>query len=303
MVSRQSLGDDTLNGRDDGPNLRHHSVLSLKNASLNFGTVTVGDSRVLADTLINNSASTVVVKRAILADGNFKVDVPLPLTLAAGAVLPLFATAMTSTTPQLAVSPSSISFGPVIVGSSSQPQVMTLTNPGGNNLIISQVTATGSGFRLSGITLPLTIASGQSITCSVTFTPQSTGTVSGGVSINISSGGATVSSNGKGGGPKKGSSTTTVPLAGTGVAAGLLAASPSAMGFGSVSIGSSRTTSTTLTNSGGSNLTISQATAAGSGFSLSGLTLPLTLTPNQSATLNVTFAPQSSGSVNGGITV
>ncbi|HEX4921424.1 MAG TPA: choice-of-anchor D domain-containing protein, partial [Candidatus Bathyarchaeia archaeon] len=333
MMSSQSLGQDALDGRDDGPERHKQHVLSLKNASLSFGTLTIGDSKTLTDTLTNNSASSVVVKRAILADGNFKVDVPLPLTLAAGqsspinvtftpkvggghaahlfisgdssnqtAVLPLYGTAVTSTPPQLGVSPPSVNFGSVTMGR-SQVQAMTLTNTGSSGLTISQATATGAGFQLSGMTLPLAIAAGQSIACSVTFTPQSTGPVSGGVSININNSGSTVSGNGKGGGSKKGSSTTTVPLAGTGAAPGLLAASPSSMGFGSVSIGSSRMASATLTNSGGSNLTISQAAAAGSGFSLSGLTLPLTLTPGQNAILNVTFAPQSSGLVNGGITI
>src|SRR5262249_10728618 len=122
----------------------------------------------------------------------------------------------------------------------------------------------------------------------------------GGVSIDTNSWG---NGNGKGGGPKKGSSTITVPLSGTGVGAGSLAASPSSIGFGSVSIGSSRTASETLTNSGASNLTISQASAAGSGFGLSGLALPMTLSPGQSTAFTVTFAPQSSGLVNGGVTL
>ena len=78
MVSRRGLGDDTSVGHDDWP--KHHGVLSLKNASLNFGTLTVGDSRVLTDTLGNNSGSNVVIKRATIRDGNFKVDLPLPIT-------------------------------------------------------------------------------------------------------------------------------------------------------------------------------------------------------------------------------
>ena len=331
MVSRRGVGDDTPLGRHDWP--EHHSVLSLKNASLNFGTLTVGDSRVLIDALTNNSGSAVVIQRAVLADGNFKLNLSLPLTLAAGqsipinvtfhpsvggahsahlfisgnnpnqtAVLPLFGTAVTSQPPQLSVSPTSISFGSVMVGA-NQVQAMTLTNAGSGSVTISQATATGSGFRLSGITLPFTLPARQSITCSVTFAPQSAGGVSGGVTIDTNSSGSAVTGNGKSGGSKKGSSTITVPLAGTGVAVGSLAASPSSVGFGSVSIGSSRTASETLTNAGGSSLTISQATATGSGFSLSGLTLPTALAPGQSATFAVTFAPQSSGLVNGGVTL
>jgi hypothetical protein len=42
--------------------------------------------------------------------------------------------------------------------------------------------------------------------------------------------------------------------------------------------------SETLTNSGGSSVTVSQANVSGSGFSVTGLSLPLTLTPGQSFT-------------------
>src|SRR5262249_11138211 len=229
MVSRQSVADDTLETHDDGPSHHKHSVLSLKNASLNFRMLMVGDSRALTDALVNNSASTVVIRRALLRDGNFKVDLPLPLTLSAGqsapinvtftpkvggthaahlfisgdnsnqtAVLPLFGTAMTSTTPQLGVSPTSINFGSIMVGA-SKVQAMAVTNVGSSSVTISQATAMGTGFRLSGIALPLTIPAGQSISCSVTFAPQTTGSVSGGVSIDTNSWG---NGNGKGGGPK-----------------------------------------------------------------------------------------------------
>jgi hypothetical protein len=333
MASRQGLGDDKLAGHDDRPERHQHSVLSLKNPSLDFGTLAVGDSKVLTDTLSNNSGSDVVIKRAILVDSNFRMELALPLTLSAGqsiplnvafqpkargahsahlfisgdssnqtAVLPLFGTAAASTSPQLGISPTSITFGSVMVGS-SQAQTMILTNAGNSGFTISQATVSGSDFQFSGITVPFTLPAGQSVSCKVTFAPRSIGSVNGGLSIASISAGSTVSSNGKGGGPKKGSNVVTVPLAGSGMAAGSLAVSPSSMGFGSVSIGSSRTASETLTNSGGSSLTISQATAAGSGFSLSGLTLPLTLLPGQSAAFNVTFAPQSSGLVNGGITL
>ncbi len=49
------------------------------------------------------------------------------------------------------------------------------------------------------------------------------------------------------------------------------------MAFGSVQVGGSQKQSATLTNSGGSSIVISQATMSGTGFSLSGISLPLTL--------------------------
>ncbi len=53
----------------------------------------------------------------------------------------------------------------------------------------------------------------------------------------------------------------------------------------------------TLTNVGGSALTISQISSRASVFSISGIAPPVTLAANQSVTFSVTFAPQVSGTV------
>ncbi len=83
----------------------------------------------------------------------------------------------------------------------------------------------------------------------------------------------------------------------------LLTANPLSVSFGSVQVGTSKAVSQTLTNSGSSSLRISQATITGAGFSLSGLTLPLTLTAGHSYTFRAVFAPKSSGSASGSISV
>jgi hypothetical protein len=59
--------------------------------------------------------------------------------------------------------------------------------------------------------------------------------------------------------------------------------------------------SVVLNNTGNESLTIFRAIVSGTGFSISGLVPPLTLSPNQSITLTTIFAPQSSGIVSGGI--
>lgn len=74
-------------------------------------------------------------------------------------------------------------------------------------------------------------------------------------------------------------------------------ASPSSVNFGNVTVGSTQSQSVTLTNSGLSSVTISQATVSGGTFQLSGLTLPLTLAPGGSTSCSVSFAPASSGTV------
>ena len=116
-------------------------------------------------------------------------------------------------TGQLTVNPSNVNFGSVSVGS-SQTKSVTLANSGGSKLTITQATLSGTGFTLSGLSYPVTLAGGQSVTCNVAFTPPSPGTDSGSISIAFT----TQGSNGKGHhGPISSSSTAvTLPVSGTG---------------------------------------------------------------------------------------
>src|SRR5207245_1549798 len=85
-------------------------------------------------------------------------------------------------------------------------------------------------------------------------------------------------------------------LSGTGVQPQLSIAPPS-VSFGNVLVGTTGVQNLTLTNSGSANLTIAQGTVTGAGFTISGLTFPLTLAPGQSSSLSVQFAPTATGSV------
>lgn len=82
-----------------------------------------------------------------------------------------------------------------------------------------------------------------------------------------------------------------------------LAASSSSVGFGNIPVGSSHTEYATLTNSGRSTVTISDATVTGAGFDLNGLSLPLSLNPSQSITFSVLFSPKAGGAASGAVAV
>src|SRR5437660_897512 len=82
-----------------------------------------------------------------------------------------------------------------------------------------------------------------------------------------------------------------------------LTANPTSISFGSVQVGKSETQFETLTNSDKSSITLSSATVAGSGFSMGGLNLPLTLAGGHSVTFSITFAPKSSGSASGNVSI
>ena len=96
-------------------------------------------------------------------------------------------------------------------------------------------------------------------------------------------------------------STLNLPLFGTGVSQGTLIANPTSLAFGNVQVGNSYSLSEALTNTGGSSITISQANLTGAMFSISGLTLPITLTPNQSVTFTAIFEPNSAGAASGSL--
>ncbi len=290
-------------------------ALAASSPSLSFGNVQVSNSQTLQETLTNSGGSSIAISQATVTGTGFSVSgLSLPLTLGAGqsvsfnvafapqaggAVTGYLAVtsnasnslgvslAGTGVTPgALSAGSSSLSFGNVQVNNTQTLQE-TLTNSGGSSVTVNQATVTGTGFSVTGMTLPLTLTAGQSTSFNVAFTPQAGGPANGSISV------VSTASN----------PNLTVSLAGSGVTAGSLSAGQSSLSFGNVQLNNSQTLQETLTNSGGSSVTVSQATVTGTGFSVSGLSLPLTLAAGQSASFNVAFAPQAGGAVTGSLAI
>ena len=290
--------------------------LQCSTANLYFGPVAVGGSKTEPAFLTNTGPTSITVLTVTQSAVGFGVSgLNLPLTLSPGQKVPLsvsfnplvsghvdgifvFTSDASSVTLPLyvhgrgvvaatvSVSPTSVNFGSVQVGRSST-QSETLTNSSGSSLTVSQVNVIGAGFSTAGLGVPLTLAPGQSATVSVGFTPQVGGSSSGSLSV---------ISNGL-------NPAVAVSLSGTGFTPGVLSASPASASFGNVQVGNSSNQFATLTNTGGVNVTVSQANVTGAGFSLSGLSLPLTLPAGQSYTFGTIFSPTSAGSANGNISV
>lgn len=81
---------------------------------------------------------------------------------------------------------------------------------------------------------------------------------------------------------------------------GALAVSPSTLNFGSVAVGSSSSLTGTLSAST-ADVTVSSAAWSGSGYSVSGVTFPMSVAAGQSAQYTVTFTPPAAGSSPGSI--
>ena len=290
--------------------------LAVSPTTQSFGSVAVGSQSTQTVTLTNNGASTVNLSQVSVTGTGFKLSgvttpialntsqsttftvafAPQSIAAASGSVtiqsnasnpmltIPLSGTGVAEGA--LGSSSTSLAFGSLQVGK-NEALSETVTNTGGSSLTISQVGISGTGFTLSGITTPLTLAAGQGASFSVSFTPASAGN---------SSGNLTITSNGS-------NPTLTLPLSGTGTAAGALGSSPTSLAFGSVQVGNNQVLSGTVTNTGGSSVTISQVGISGTGFTLSGITTPLTLGAGQGASFSVSFTPQSVGSDNGSVTI
>ena len=293
-------------------------LLSTRTNSLSFGNVMVGSTSGAQTVALTNSGnSTVSLSQLNVTGAGFSISgLSLPLSLAAGQSVSLsvgftptaagsvlgsvsvvsnasnspatISLSGTGVQPQISVVPAGVSFGNVTLGLTNT-QTMTLSNPGSASLNVSQAAVTGVGFALSGLTLPLTIAPGQSSAFTVSFTPATASSVTGSLSLVSNA-------------P---SSPTSIALSGTGVAPILqLSVSPASLSFGNVTIGSSSGPQTvTLTNTGNSSVSISQVNVSGAGFSASGLTPPLTLAAGQSAMFSVIFDPTTSGSLTGSVSV
>ena len=191
--------------------------------------------------------------------------------------------------PGIQVGSSSINFGNDPVGANTS-QTLIVTNTGTAALNVTQVTASGStAFTVGGLSLPMSVSPGQKATITANFLPASIGAASGRLSI-ASNASATP---------------TLVALSGSGIAATYtLNVSPTSLNFGSVTTGTSSTSqNVAVTNTGNSKVGISQIAVSGTGYSVTGGSAPVTLSPSQTLTLTTQFHPTAAGSSSGNISI
>ncbi len=301
-----------------------HAGVGVTPTALSFGSVTVNTTSTGATVVITNSArQSVTIQQVASSLPEFIVISPsLPLALSTNASASfqvLFKPdaartfsgqivintnrknvgstsisvtgtgAAPSTTPAqtylLSGSASSLSFGSTLVGSSTS-QAFTLTNTGTGSVNISQVVAAGAGFKVTGFSAGVTLAAGQSLPLTASFAPTTTGAVAGSISV------VSTATN----------SPATISLSGTGIQP-QISVIPSSISFGNVTVSVTNTQTLTLRNPGTATLNVTQASLAGTGFTTSGLALPLSVAPGGSASFTVGFAPASASNFSGSITL
>lgn len=186
----------------------------------------------------------------------------------------------------ITVTPSAAGFGNVTVKTDAT-QTIKVSNTGTGELKIFGADIAGTGFSLSGLTVPTKLAAGSSMNFNVAFKPMVAGAEKGTISIKTNAG----------------ESAATVNLSGTGVEESIkLKVSETSLSFGDVLVSGSEAKDVQITNSGNANVAITGVTVSGSGFSVSGGS-NVTLAPNQSETVTVNFNPKSKGTLSGALTV
>jgi hypothetical protein len=180
----------------------------------------------------------------------------------------------------------SLNFGNIQVGVQSPPIVVTVTNNQTVALNISGISTGGGVFTQTNTCQQPLAPNGGTCTISVSFTPTVTGTATG--TLTVTDGAS--------------NSPQTASLTGIG-ATSAISLSPGTLAFGNQVLNLASTgQAITVTNSGFINLTVNSVVASG-GYSQTSNCSGATLTPGQTCTITVTFAPTIVGSMPGAITV
>ena len=186
-----------------------------------------------------------------------------------------------SSRPDLLLRQTALTWGELEVGQ-TRDLPLTLVNSGSEALVISSISLNSDLFSAAPATL--TLSPGDSATVTLTFAPTAEGTVAGSLQILTND-------------PDRAtvqialSGSATVPRRPT------LLLRQTALTFEGVEIGQTRDLPLTLVNSGAGDLIVSRISSEGDPFSVTGESF--TLSPGDSATVTLTFAPTAEGAASG----
>jgi hypothetical protein len=280
----------------------------LVGGAVGFPDTTVGSSAPVTDTFTATVGLTVT--GLSVSGAPFSVGAPsspLPFTVAKGASFNLGVTfsptqygsaggTLTVTTsagaypvglngdglnasPLLTVAPKAISFEGTAVGAQVTADAI-FTNQGSQALHVTGVTAPAAPFSTAGVPVAgATVAPGASVAVAVTYAPTAAGQAVD--ALTLASDGGSI----------------TVALSGTSGSPGQLQVTPAAVAFGSVPVGSTVTRAFTVTNAGGSALTVTKSKPPALGAFVATTTLAegTVLQAGQSVTESVAYRPSTVG--------
>ncbi len=282
-------------------------TLSVSTTNLNFGNDSVNSAATQTVTLTSTGTAAVTASAGTVSGSGFTVSgANFPLTLSPNQTATL-----------------TVQFDPAASGAASGTLTLTSNSSTGTSTVVS---LSGTGMPvltgLSCVSASMTAAGTDN--CTVTLNAAA---ASGGMSVNLSSSNSAVTvpaSVSVAAGATSASFTATVSSVSTAQTATLTAGTGSStktfslqlgaltptlsvnattIAFGNVTLNSPATQTVTLTSTGTTAVTVNAASVTGTGFTVSGASFPLTLNPNQTATLSVQFDPTAAGAARGTLTI
>ena len=184
--------------------------------------------------------------------------------------------------PTIAISPSSLVFGSVLVG---QPKTLTLavSNTGNAELSVTSISSNDPVFTAAPATL--TVAAGTSKDVTVTFTPTAEGARAATLTLTHNAPG----------------SPSGVIVSGVGVHRPSISLSVSNLAFGDVRVNRSGSQVVTISNTGNAELSVTSISSSDEQFAVSPSTF--TVASGGRRDITVTFAPASVGAKSGTLTI
>jgi hypothetical protein len=180
---------------------------------------------------------------------------------------------------QLEVTPPLVSFGGTTVGG-HLAGAATFRNVGGSPLKIEAVQMPAPPFDATGVpAVGSTIAAGDSVTVSVSFDPTAEGSFGSEIGLQTTGGNHAIG------------------LSGSAASAGALKITNERNDFGAVEVGHTATKSFTVTNTGGTTVTITKSKPPSGGAFAATSSLPegTTIAPGETLTETVAFSPTAAG--------
>lgn len=265
-------------------------TLTLTNSG--SSTLTIQSITVSAGFVQTNNCSTVAAGASCTANVSFAPTVAGPTRLA---VLTITSDSYTSpdtvrlsgtgvTAPAVSLSPTSLSYGNVNLGTTTAANTVQLKNSGSATLSLTSIVASAQYAQTNNCGSSL--APAAACTINVTFRPVSIGAVNGTLTLTTN---ASTSPN-----------VVTLTGAGIGPQATL---SPTSLNFGSqAATTTSRSQTVTVTNTGTVSLTLGSPTVSGN-FVLMSNNCGASLAPGGSCALAISFAPPVTGAFTGTLTL
>jgi len=282
-------------------------TLTVSSSSLNFGNIPVNTATTQTVTLSSSGSGSVTVSSATVSGAGFSIaGGTFPLTLG-----PNQTTSLT------------VQFDPAVAGAANG-QIMLVSNSSGGNSTTISLSGTGVPVLAALSCANSSMSNSGTDTCTVALNTAAAGSgftvglsssnaaVTVPASVTVAAGSASASFSATVASVSSTQNVTISAIAGSvsrsftlqlSPASGLLGIDATSIAFGNVSLNTPATQTVTLTSTGILPVIVTAVSINGTGFSVAGLTLPLTLSINQSVTLTVTFDPTAAGASSGLLTI